>query len=142
MSNRFGYCNVVSEIERLLETDEELWWKVGAPFYEMVPHYGPDACETRELTGGVHEFCFGGLPGAAFRILWFEGSSPNEIVCSKRGVVASKIWKVRLCKAQRESGAALEVFGKSLGIGGAGFSKYFGVISVSDLTRPKPARGQ
>lgn len=67
-----------------MESDHaQLWKEVWKGLYYEMPIRGlPDATGTKLLRDDIHEFIFGRLPGIAFRVLWFEGDGPKEVICS------------------------------------------------------------
>lgn len=74
---------VVMEINRLFPEEERLHREVWARLYNEIPISGlPAANGQKVLRNGVRQFNFGRLPGVGFRILWFYGESPKEIICS------------------------------------------------------------
>lgn len=83
VSDPFGNCQVISEITGLFHEHQELWKQTSLGLYEQIPGRGPGACVTKSIHGEILEFCFGsGMPNSAFRVFWFEGGTPNEIICS------------------------------------------------------------
>ena len=78
----FGNFQCVGEITSLYDQHLELWDEVSGTLYDRMPMQGPRVCRVKDLHKGVLEFCFGGLPRPAFRVLWFEGETPKHIVCS------------------------------------------------------------
>lgn len=76
-------CQVLDQIRRLSPKEQQLQEEIWAGIYEDLPIKGlPDSNGTKQLQHGIHELRFGRLPGRAFRILWFEGETPVEIICS------------------------------------------------------------
>ena len=76
-------CQVIVEINGLFPDHQQLHGEVWKRLYLEIPVRGlPEVDGMKPLRDGIQEFRFGRLPGMAFRVLWFEGESPKEIVCS------------------------------------------------------------
>ena len=66
-----GPCPTLSIVKALSPAHAELYEEVRRALYEVLPAHGPDAWEWKQLRGETREYVFGGLPDAAFRIVWF-----------------------------------------------------------------------
>ena len=103
----FGNYQVVEAVNSLFSEDRRLWQAVSVGLYEQLPARGPNACVHKALHGEIREFCFGGgMPEPAFRILWFEGNSRKQIVCSyaflKRPGQGTSVHALEIAQGERE----------------------------------------
>ena len=74
---------VIAEINGLMPEQEQLNREVWATLYREIPVDGlPGINGQKPLRDDIRQFNFGRLPGIGFRVLWFEGEGPKEVICS------------------------------------------------------------
>ncbi len=88
-----GLCEIWTTLSDLEKNDPALFYDVTSFLWDELPVEGPppaatdeddedDGVKTKWLDGDILEFCLDVQAGVAYRLLWFRGDSPREIVCA------------------------------------------------------------
>ncbi len=91
VENESGQCQVLEHLLDLRAQEPELFQEVAAFLRDDLPINGPPpeakgrsgiVPSTKRLREGISEFRLGRRPFPAYRVLWFEGNRPRQIICA------------------------------------------------------------
>ncbi len=87
-----GETQVVEKLQQIETSHPKIWSAAFAALYVEIPQIGPEGAATvKELCEPLCEFVFGRRPGVGFRVVWFFGNTPFDIVCSNAFVKGEKM---------------------------------------------------